>query len=267
MQCSNNLTQILLAAQNYASAFENYPAGVLDAPKAGPIPNLPVGHHYGWMTQILPFIEEENAFNKINFETGVYHAANETVRSVSISTFLCPSSPRFGRSQSSYAGCHHDVEAPIAADNHGVYFLNSFLRYDDIPDGASNTIFFGEISDPGAPDLGWASGTRSTLRNTGTMINGSLAAIAGAAGVPLAEEIEGGDRDDPDDESAGDAGGGATYPPAAYLVGGFGSHHPGGANFAFGDGSVRYLAESISGQVYRLLGHRSDGELLSDDEF
>lgn len=46
------------------------------------------------------------------------------------------------------------------------------------------------------------------------------------------------------------------------TVEGFGSHHPGGANFAFGDGSVRWLGNSINPHIYRSLGNRSDGEMI-----
>ena len=51
------------------------------------------------------------------------------------------------------------------------------------------------------------------------------------------------------------------------FVGGFGSWHPGGANFFFGDGSVRFLSEKIRVPVYRSLGNRADGNLISDDEY
>ena len=87
------------------------------------------------------------------------------------SSFLCPSDAGPTRDKNriamtSYAGVHHDVEAPIAADNHGVLFLNSAVRYEDITDGSSNTLFVGEKLNDGL-DLGWASGTRASLRNTG----------------------------------------------------------------------------------------------------
>ncbi len=59
----------------------------------------------------------------------------------------------------SYAGVYHDVEAPIAADNHGVLFLNSAISYEKITDGSSQTVFVGEKLNNGL-DLGWASGTR-----------------------------------------------------------------------------------------------------------
>ena len=60
---------------------------------------------------------------------------------------------------------------------------------------------------------------------------------------------------------------GAEIPPAALYVGGFGSNHPGGANFALGDGSVRFIRSSIDPQVFRLLGHRADGEVISDTDY
>jgi prepilin-type processing-associated H-X9-DG protein len=40
----------------------------------------------------------------------------------------------------------------------------------------------------------------------------------------------------------------------------FGSHHPGGAQFLLGDGSVRFLAETISLTLYQPLATRAAGE-------
>ena len=88
------------------------------------------------------------------------------MRKLRLSEFICPSEVVDDLPASNYAGCHHDVEAPIDADNHGVLFLNSHVSSDDIPDGAGHTIFMGEKIVT-AGDLGWTSGTRATLRNTG----------------------------------------------------------------------------------------------------
>jgi prepilin-type processing-associated H-X9-DG protein len=57
-----------------------------------------------------------------------------------------------------------------------------------------------------------------------------------------------------------------TSNPAA-LVGGFGSRHPGGGNFSLGDGSVRFIKNSVSLSVYRRLAHRSDGDVIDADQY
>ena len=54
--------------------------------------------------------------------------------------------------------------------------------------------------------------------------------------------------------------------PPGY-VGGFSSRYPGGANFLFGDSSVRLLSQKIRTSVYRSLGNRADGNLISGDEY
>ena len=64
-------------------------------------------------------------------------------------------------------------KAPIDANNNGVLFLNSRISARDVTDGTSNTIYVGEkLAAPG--DLGWMSGTRATLRNTGSPLDRPL---------------------------------------------------------------------------------------------
>jgi hypothetical protein len=64
--------------------------------------------------------------------------------------------------------------------------------------------------------------------------------------------------------AAPQAGGPAPVANAVLVVGGFESRHPLGAQFAFGDDSVRFLYEMIDLAVYRRMGHRADGELIDD---
>jgi prepilin-type N-terminal cleavage/methylation domain-containing protein/prepilin-type processing-associated H-X9-DG protein len=253
-QCCNNLMQLGTALGSYASVHKVLPPGVVN--EKGPIDNLPVGYHFGWAVQILPFLEQRPAYHQFNFCLSVYAASNETARDRRIQTFFCPSDPWVG--PSSYAACHHDVEAPIAADNHGVFYLNSRTSYDDITDGPDYTIFAGDTRRTSS--AGWAVGTMATLRNTGTPINfddplvalgASKSGFVNQAVIDPAEMkklIEDGEL------------------PRSY-VGGFRSHHPGGANFLLGDGSVRFLTNRIQEHIYRSLGHRADGNLISDDEF
>ena len=255
IQCVNNLMQLSVAVQNYESAHELLPPGVVNP--AGPILNAPKGYHMSWMVQILPFIEQKNTHRGINFDQGIYDPANVTANAIVINTFLCPSDPGLSRgsangvAQNSYAANHHDVEAPIAANNNGVFFLNSKIRYDDITDGSAHTIFLGEKKRNGT-DLGWGSGTRATLRNTGRTIN--------RPDVPGAGTIDG----DADDDGGAQA---AANPSLAGFVGGYGSFHSGGSNFAFGDGSIKFLKNSINLKVFQALGNRKDGEAISDDTY
>ncbi|HKM55618.1 MAG TPA: DUF1559 domain-containing protein [Isosphaeraceae bacterium] len=254
VQCSKNLMQIGLALANYASTHNVFPPGVVN--DKGPISNVPVGYHFGWAVQILPYLEQAPVYREFDFSQSVYAPRNDTARGHRIQSFLCPSDGRNGLT--SYAACHHDVEAPIAADNHGIFFLNSRISYDDISDGPAFTILAGEFI-TGGPGLGWAVGTMSSLRNTGVPINydDPITGNKAPARMPVnrssdLSELSSLIKD-------------GLLPPG--YVGGFSSHHPGGANFLFGDGSVRFLSQKIRVPVYRSLGNRADGNLISDDEY
>jgi len=45
------------------------------------------------------------------------------------------------------------------------------------------------------------------------------------------------------------------------------SNHPGGVNALFGDGSVRFIKDSISPQTWMALGTRANGEVISSDSY
>lgn len=234
--CMNNLTQLGLAMHHHEFSLEHLPSGVIDS--SGPIRSEELGQHVSWTVQIMPFIEQRNVYQRFDMDSGAYSTENEDVRAVQIPTLLCASNPGLAntggasREPSNYAGCHHDREAPIDADNHGLLFLNSRLRYAEILDGSSQTILLGEFV-PRTNTLGWASGTRATLRNTSSIEKDSDWSQP-RVGAPL-------------------------------DVGGFGSFHQGGAQFTFADGSTRFLTHSIDEDLYRQLGHRADGELLADN--
>jgi prepilin-type N-terminal cleavage/methylation domain-containing protein len=234
--CQQHLGQIMLALQSYDDTFESLPAGVINPD--GPIRNEAVGLHQGWLIQMLPYLDDNAAYRLIDFSKSVYDPANADVRALSPSVFLCPSDPREDRGKSNFAGCHHDVEAPINVDNQGVLFLNSRIRRDDLKDGATYTIFVGEkLIDPG--DLGWMSGTRATLRNTGLVPNAVATIIAAEAIAPPAHPTE----------------------AELLYVGGFASAHVSGVFVGFGDASVRYISDEIDPTLWHHLGNRADGNL------
>jgi len=276
MQCTNNLAQLGVALQNYEAAHEVLPPGVVDS--TGPIYSLPEGYHMSWIVQILPFMEQGVAHKHIDFDYGAYSRKNRRVAEIEMNVLRCPSSVAGGPGCVEYAGCHHDVEKQIDAGDHGMFFLNSQLRTQEVPDGASHTIFLGEkIGDES--ELGWMSGTRSTLRNTGVPINGTkmlssgdgyevidfwgdaVESDYGIGGMPEDEQ----NRAEPEDDLPIQVTDGQRS--AMKYVGGFNSQHPSAANFLFGDGSVKPLADVMDFGVYQQLGHRNDGKLLKSDRF
>jgi prepilin-type N-terminal cleavage/methylation domain-containing protein/prepilin-type processing-associated H-X9-DG protein len=106
MKCQNNLKQLVLAAHNYESAQNYFPAG------AGPLPIYPVngttptypsptGVAIVGATQrptpqavVLPYIEQANKYNQFNFERDVHQdAANAAARLSDVPVYLCPSDP------------------------------------------------------------------------------------------------------------------------------------------------------------------------------
>lgn len=275
-QCVNNLMQIGLALNHYESAHEAYPPGVINP--SGPIDNLPQGTHFNWVTQILPYMDNRSTYRHFNFKVGLYDAANTTVRSITIASLNCPSDPFRGASMGgtkigtvSYAANYHDKEEPIDTKNNGVFYLNSGTRLDEIQDGASYTIFVGEHKFQ--PDLGWASGTSATLRNTGNQPNspGAVTPVLNSDGTIDSNAGSETDRETLDDQPVSDLQPGETADQAKKRIqrvcGGYSSYHPGGANFVFGDGSVRFVKNSISTLTFMKLGNRADGNLISSDEY
>lgn len=273
--CVNNLKQIDLALHSYLTSFSVLPSGSYDAPAAGLVESVDGARQFGWIYSLLPFLEQRFVWSAINLAVGPRDPENRTASQVRFSALLCPLASSGQRAvaagggvddqmagRTSYAGCHHDVEAPIALDNHGVLYLNSAVRVVDVADGLAFTVFLGELAVPSP--LGWLTGTRSTLRNTGHPINrvdpAAFPLLAKAGGTAWSAPLPAAKL-----ELAIEDG---TITPLPRFVGGFGSTHFGaGANFAFGDGSVRFLKETVDASVYQRLGHRADGEPIDDEPY
>ncbi len=311
-QCSNNLLQFGIALHNYDMAHRKLPPGTVDA--KGPIVHLPVGFHHSWIVQILPMLDERVAYGSIKHSQSIYATANAPARMYSFGTLHCPSDRMDSAAHTNYAGVHDSREVPIDVTNNGVLFLNSAIRFDDIIDGASHTIFVGEKFSDGT-ELGWASGTRSTLRNMGSPFasrgGGGLRAGQQLPGITTREELtmlapeavgnvdvmalEGANFEADFDDAInvrttqlpistedwiadprpmsewlnisdlpliipGKPNGGSD-------VGGFGSYHTGGVNFLFGDGSMRFISQSIDRGVIQAFANRADRKLVDTSDY
>ena len=256
-QCKNNLSQIGLALHNYLMSYQTLPPGTQNP--SGPITSVEGGgYHMGWITQILPYLDQTAAADKIDFKQSVYAQPNRRVRIHYISALACPTDPAPSRGEkevtvTSFCGVHNDYETPIDVKQNGVLFLNSSVRTMQIQDGLSNTLFVTEtrIGTQSKSELGWMSGTSATLRNPVIWTNQST-----PDATPIYQSHEAPERLGANNSND------MTRPPQ--FVGGFSSWHTGGYHANIGDGSVRFISGNINPTLLRNLCHKSDGELIEE---
>jgi len=284
VSCLSRIGQVGTAVLNYELANGYFPVGTIE-PSGGPIENTPTGKHVGWIAQILPHLGESGTASHLDLDQGVYAPVNDPVRRIGLVTLTCPSDPSprgqslstHSRPGSNYAGCHNGTESSIDADNDGMFILGSAVTASDVTDGLGNTILLGEKGID-QDDLGWLSGTRATLRNTGTSLQpparrtaqerekqrGREPAFVWVKEAPSDAEVAA--QDEPRDAPA--------TPPVPRLsihedpavrqyVGGFQSEHLTVVNFVLADGSAHGISRTIDANVLRQLGSRNDGELLT----
>ncbi|GHT40218.1 prepilin-type N-terminal cleavage/methylation domain-containing protein [Planctomycetales bacterium] len=307
-QCANNLTQLGVAAKNFEQTHGVLPSGTVN--ETGPIRNVPVGNHIGWLPRLLPYLEQTPLYEEIDFSRSVYDPANRKIwlaRFPYYNVFRCVSDGGYYRESdkpdapgaTNYVACHGGRETAIDADNDGVFFLNSNLRSRDIPDGTSNTIFFGEtqiLSDENIDcneeryyygkrtfifpegeegtfvygNLGWMSGTPGTIRNTAYPPNTYVGPFSNWT---MPRDVLSGNYFS--NAPTGQENGGETYPnpdralppeiwkdikPGQYIVGGFGSSHTTVSNFLFGDGSVQSVSTRVGASIFQAMGNRRDSQ-------
>ncbi|GAA4432761.1 DUF1559 domain-containing protein [Bremerella cremea] len=179
LSCTNRLAQLILAVHNYESANSVFPAGSIN--DTGPIKNSPHGYHHNWISATLPYLGDATTYDHIDFTKSVYDKAQNGPRELYLEVLDCPSSPtsransRVGLSH--YVGFHNHCELPINTTNTGAFILNKALSANDFRDGLAFTLFLGEAEVTPPSNLGWMSGTRASLRNTGSQPNASGAPI------------------------------------------------------------------------------------------
>jgi type II secretory pathway pseudopilin PulG len=248
-QCRNNLKQIGLALHNYHDAQSVIPCGWIGVTNGQPDVNGASG--WGWGAMILPHVDQGALWNSLNFKVPLANAANSGARTTFLPVYRCPAdvgptqwtinaagttTPLVTLAGASYAAVFGTAEVddcngqppgvPCASD--GPFHLNSRIRFADITDGLSNTLLAGEHQTRQA--AGWLY---------------TWAGVAGGGDNAIVRVIA--DTD---------------VPPNHDLVrmDEFASYHTGGAQFVLGDGSVRFIGNSIDVGVYRAAATRAGGE-------
>jgi prepilin-type N-terminal cleavage/methylation domain-containing protein/prepilin-type processing-associated H-X9-DG protein len=299
-QCANNLKQLALACHNYETAVGAFPMGNQGFlfPSCGTMPNCADCPLFSTFVFIQTQLEETNLYNAYNFSWSFTGFANLTAQGVQVNTYFCPSDLAFTQvpqgdvpfCQSSYAtnrgrneniGFNWANTAP--PDPTGRYYANCnsdpgdgmfatqrSFKVADVIDGVSNTFLFGEVSRfIGEPASQYSIGN-VTWEFQDDFVPGFPRPTSGAFVVPLLNAP-------PDTTGKVYFACFATafFPPDWIKIPdclrlgqfGFRSRHPGGANFAMADGSVKFVKDTINVNVYRGLGTRASGEVLSADSY
>jgi prepilin-type N-terminal cleavage/methylation domain-containing protein/prepilin-type processing-associated H-X9-DG protein len=300
IQCVNNLKQIGLAVANYESAVGCLVSGYVSTNRAHGWPGVPGydpdphsgdnGPGWGWLALLLPYNERAPLYNAINANLPTWVVDNGTVVLTQLSVYLCPSannptptcvmvdagriplpvaSPRFARANYQYNQGWNDssmpasvnLDDPVAGCN-GPIYRNSRVSYAAVTDGLSNTVVAGEKT-PYLADATWV-GIVPGYRH---FAYGAFAS-AGTGGLDV-------EYDYPSAILATHSGPSlyedpvVIHPPNSPLghTDEMYSLHPGGANVLLGDGSVRFVRESVNLLAWQALCSRANGEVVSADAY
>ena len=271
VQCSNNLKQLGIALHSYHDSLGALPMGQV------PVTN------YSALSMVLPYLEQGNSYASANFSLPHDDAANDTVRVTQISTFLCPSDfanrlPARGAATNYHANkggavVWHQPTGPNAGlpKSSGIFVYGESIRLAEVGDGMSNTAFFSERV--------LADGSNAVVSPLEDVFFSPAAPATPdeALSICRAVDVNNLANQFPLFMGAPWLNGQHTYqhisPPNGRSCGFFlinratmppSSRHPGGVNVLLGDGSVRFVKESIDLATWRGLGTRSGGEILGD---
>jgi prepilin-type N-terminal cleavage/methylation domain-containing protein/prepilin-type processing-associated H-X9-DG protein len=270
-QCTNNLKQLGLAVLNYENGNGAFPIGV--PMKPDPMFGWQYVEDQSTFVSMLGQFEQQALYNAMNFSRSIYSGANSTVYAAGVATLWCPSdgqiagkrisfgkyldNPNLTVAFTSYSGncgqwypevlifCTTYYPAamsscsyyqPLASQMNGVFVYNVSTTISSITDGTSNTFLYSEkangafstkdsLINPNANDSSCYNWWGDAV--SGDTLFTTLYPINAFRKVPLV--LDGYDVSWVESPS---------------------SLHPGGANFAFCDGSVHFIKDTISSWPY-----------------
>ncbi|WP_168219481.1 DUF1559 domain-containing protein [Limnoglobus roseus] len=228
-KCTNNLKQMALACHGYQDTYNKLPAGWFVTKTVNLSP------WWDWSTIILPYIEQAPLFTAINPDLALTATPtpaalpsspaatttttnNTAVANTVVTTYLCPSdaAPNISSIWGNYPKNNYTCNRWVLGPDGSTQPTN--LSIQTIQDGSSNTILLGE-----------RDGTRNVAGSTFVRHNNSSASFEGRIGYKINPQ-----------PAAGTVYTNGNNERLAYT-----SLHTGGVNFAFADGSIRFIRDTL----------------------
>ena len=261
-QCKNNLKQIGLALANYEESFRVYPPGWIMTREDGTLHPHEEGNGFGWAVHLLHHLDQAAQYHQLDPNEPISSANQQFGLLPELEIFRCPSDishiSHFDIHEeesgdfimelpiANYVGVFgpeelHDCESPAGTEivtswgqcrSSGPLYHNSAVKQADVTDGVSNTIFVGERITK--PEEDWFSTWVGVVPE----------------GEEAFQRVLGGLDHTP------------NHPETHFDD--FSSNHTGGTQFVHGDGSVRFVSESIEHEIYQALGTIRGHEIVPD---
>lgn len=300
LKCSNNLKQIGVALHNAEGASGKLPPLYpFTAPNSST-----QDYKYTWsvLAQLNPYLEQTSIYNTMDLTKMMYDpmtfqitAPNNSAVVQSVKIFLCPSdrgmpvSSAYGVTNmgpSNYVACHGRGMAnggsPLSDD--GIFIPQHGQRITDITDGTSNTAAFSEsILGAGGENASGGSAAPGDEQTVYKYLGyaGTIPSDTNCAGNPQAWN---GSNHRQFMWASGEprcVSYNHYYPPNSsnydciannpslpgYMAVGYKaarSRHSGGVNLLMADGSLRFVRDSVTAQVWRDAATRAGGEVPGD---
>ncbi|WP_435019976.1 DUF1559 domain-containing protein [Tundrisphaera sp. TA3] len=247
LRCSANLKQLALACHHYADVHGAFPIGKSMMFDPDPALNF-YGEAQSLFVSMLAQLDQQSLFNSANFSRSIFASANSTIYATGLEVLWCPSDPSIRMTVeyplyedplketirfASYAGCtgtwHADrsiapghIPCKQAAQINGMFITNRGVSFAEISDGAGQTMLLGERAHgllTGDDLRFWHWWADSVSMDT---LYWTIFPMNPFSRIPDTAE-----------------------PRSSAYTSSASSFHANGAYFAFADGSVRFLKDSI----------------------